>query len=75
MLCEIVQDPCTSKPCLNGGKCVRTSSLTFTCTCPATYIGIYCEVPKGKSTQRVCKVFYSVTINCIAHNRKHTKTL
>lgn len=41
------QDPCASKPCLNGATCVRQSAFTYQCNCAKTYIGTYCELHEG----------------------------
>ncbi|KAJ8020544.1 CUB and sushi domain-containing protein 1 [Holothuria leucospilota] len=41
--CEIVY-PCASSPCLNGGTCSNTEDLLdFTCECPSTHMGSYCQ--------------------------------
>uniref|UniRef100_A0A3B1ITM5 trypsin n=1 Tax=Astyanax mexicanus TaxID=7994 RepID=A0A3B1ITM5_ASTMX len=36
--------PCKPSPCLNGGRCVRSSKKKFSCVCPDTYTGTFCQV-------------------------------
>jgi len=37
------QDPCDSKPCLNGGQCTQILGGKFTCKCIDPYTGNTCE--------------------------------
>ena len=41
---NLTANPCSSRPCVNGGTCVQTSnSNNFECRCPAAYFGDYCQ--------------------------------
>ena len=40
---RIMANPCSSRPCQNGGTCQATSDMTFQCTCQVGYIGSTCE--------------------------------
>lgn len=40
--CEIVDNPCVMKPCLNGGSCSEINS-TYTCTCTHGWTGDQCQ--------------------------------
>jgi len=35
---------CTNSPCKNGGTCTQTDAINGTCTCAATFTGVYCDV-------------------------------
>ena len=41
-------DPCSSRPCQNGGACTKTSGTTFTCECANGYSGKTCAKGKRK---------------------------
>lgn len=43
--CEIILDICLTKPCLNEGKCIRTTNYTspFKCNCQSNWTGERCE--------------------------------
>ena len=42
--CDDVLDICLAQePCENGATCITTSATSFTCLCPAGYIGLKCE--------------------------------
>merc|ERR1711962_1762921 len=43
IMCEEVQDPCESEPCLNGGSCAGTPD-GFTCQCPSHFGGPTCTL-------------------------------
>ena len=57
--CETVVNLCTSQPCLNGGVCMSQPG-TFTCQCPVTRAGMYCERSQlclqGESSAVSCTV-------------------
>lgn len=36
-------DPCASKPCYNGGTCVKENQNSFSCKCPSSYSGPSCK--------------------------------
>ena len=36
-------DPCSNKPCKNGGTCSTTTPTTYSCKCPKRYEGQMCE--------------------------------
>ncbi len=36
-------NPCDSKPCYNGGTCIRQDANSYTCACPASYGGLSCK--------------------------------
>uniref|UniRef100_UPI00358E6C03 protocadherin Fat 1-like isoform X2 n=1 Tax=Myxine glutinosa TaxID=7769 RepID=UPI00358E6C03 len=42
-LCEISSNPCASRPCLFGGRCVQRGA-SFTCLCHGGYTGKRCQI-------------------------------
>ena len=49
-------DPCRSKPCFNGGTCVRQDQNSFTCQCPPSYSGPSCKLNSiGSCASRPCQ--------------------
>jgi len=40
-------NPCSSKPCRNGGVCKQTSVDDYECMCPEGFTGKSCKTPKG----------------------------
>uniref|UniRef100_A0A8C4Q145 FAT atypical cadherin 1 n=1 Tax=Eptatretus burgeri TaxID=7764 RepID=A0A8C4Q145_EPTBU len=42
-LCEISSNPCASRPCLFGGRCVQRGA-SFTCLCHGDYTGKRCQI-------------------------------
>ena len=38
----LLESPCSSKPCLNGGKC-KDADGSFTCDCRSGYKGKRCQ--------------------------------
>ena len=49
--CYLKNGYCQSNPCLNGGSCIATYSLTdinnYTCLCTDSFEGDHCQMPKG----------------------------
>ncbi|CAF1003389.1 unnamed protein product [Brachionus calyciflorus] len=53
--CNINTNPCSSKKCLNKGKCVLVNeSNEFKCECDKNYEGKYCEILKDFCENRTC---------------------
>ena len=42
--CLFQLDPCATNPCLNGGRCQRSGSTTYTCICSVGYTGNNCNI-------------------------------
>ncbi|RUS79627.1 hypothetical protein EGW08_012596 [Elysia chlorotica] len=51
---SIVQDPCDSDPCLNGGTC-QSGYGNFTCTCVVGFTGKRCEINIDDCLPKPCK--------------------
>merc|ERR1711971_1477166 len=45
---------CALKPCLNGGTCVPAGN-DYSCTCPAPYIGKFCERVPTTPSPSICE--------------------
>lgn len=43
--CSNKIDYCSSNPCVNGGVC-RSTSSGFTCSCPQSHTGNFCQIRK-----------------------------
>nr|XP_024219617.1 protein jagged-1b-like [Halyomorpha halys] len=41
--CEVIENPCVTGPCANGGRCVQ-SGAQFHCSCPDGWSGLTCEI-------------------------------
>lgn len=54
MHCEILQDPCSSSPCFNGGICKYFNQTAIDCHCPPTFHGTYCELIHDPCSQKGC---------------------
>ena len=44
--CTLLDGPCLSSPCSNGGTCIGLGD-TFQCRCPQQYAGLTCEEGTG----------------------------
>ena len=50
----------TCSACENGGTCQVEGSSTFSCLCPPSYTGLYCEVPLEPSCpDDICTAVYT----------------
>ena len=56
--CEVNIDDCHNHQCKNGGTCLD-GIKTYTCQCPPTYTGMYCQTDVDECQQRpnICKVW------------------
>ncbi|CAF1445127.1 unnamed protein product [Adineta ricciae] len=61
-----VRNPCASHPCLNGGQCIPTDTISYRCQCPFGLGGDVCELdvyacetlkPCGKTSDSRCQSF------------------
>lgn len=67
----IVQTPCQSNPCRNGGTCQLTPTNGYVCSCPASFVGTNCEfinpcllIGASPSCQPVLTPFGNYTCSC-----------
>jgi hypothetical protein len=52
---HLPSDPCSLKPCLNGGQCIRTDVSTYQCQCAPGFAGQNCELDAHVcQTQQPC---------------------
>ena len=42
-MCQYQVNTCSPNPCMNGGTCTGNST-SYTCTCPAAFIGVNCSL-------------------------------
>ena len=40
---DLVADPCSYKPCQNGGVCSKISTTAFSCQCKVGFSGDKCD--------------------------------
>ncbi|UJR34646.1 hypothetical protein I4U23_027423 [Adineta vaga] len=61
-----VENPCTSHPCLNDGRCIPTDKTSYQCQCPFGFDGKVCELdvhvcqtlkPCGETSDSRCQSF------------------
>lgn len=52
LLCDIGTKSCLSSPCQNGGVCLSTFGLNYTCQCIGNYHGRHCQYIDNGTTTR-----------------------
>ena len=52
--CSTPVDPCQWAHCQNGGSCLRTSVMTYSCACPSGYSGRFCEMEINPCANYTC---------------------
>ncbi|GFO06350.1 delta-like protein [Plakobranchus ocellatus] len=67
-VCEDIEDPCLSEPCLNGGHCFSLQELPpkFICLCAEGWDGLYCSVKQDPCDDYPCQ---NMGI-CMSYNAK-----
>jgi len=62
----VLDNPCASQPCLNGGQCSQVDVTSYQCQCPAGFDGKNCELdaricqtqqPCGTTPENRCQSF------------------